>query len=258
MVLLICDICQEEYEVEKFLFEVACGHGFCETCTNEIKNRPKCPLCRKLRSKLPPHRVYFTPADALVEHQAQSLSNGLSMVNLESSARNIHNLGTRMSKVMGDSEVSTKLVSAVKDVEERIQYFSLELQRERDEKSAMQRKIDLWYPRVNLVEAMERKAKCLEAKVRELKQENASLQTTNNQARLLQDDQRKLRDIIYDQEEIITTKDREIAQLKMHKGEGEKQIKLLKKKLKALSKSHPPRGDPNDTLLIQRSNTSPS
>ncbi|KAK7040249.1 hypothetical protein VNI00_009715 [Paramarasmius palmivorus] len=263
---LVCDICQEEYGLEKFLFEAACGHGFCETCTKETKSRSTCPLCRAKRSAVPPHRVYITPVDAPAEDQAQSLINGLSKVNTQSSPRRTRNLRTRTERIVesldGNSDVVTKLLAAVKDLEERLRYFPLELQRERDEKAALQRKVDLWYPRVNAVEEMERKQACLQSKLRELKQENASLQTSNNEIKLLHDtaqnELKKYNDIVAGQMDVMAAKDKELAQLKVQKDENEKQIRLLKKKLKALAKSQPPRtdtNDPNDSLFIERSNT---
>ncbi|KAJ8078374.1 hypothetical protein PM082_000581 [Marasmius tenuissimus] len=43
----ICTVCQDEYGPDKLPATNACGHSFCDDCTNELKQRVEaCPLCR--------------------------------------------------------------------------------------------------------------------------------------------------------------------------------------------------------------------
>ncbi|KAF9262898.1 hypothetical protein L218DRAFT_1077562 [Marasmius fiardii PR-910] len=268
MLLLICDICQEELSVDKFLFEPSCGHGFCTTCTDATKSRDNCPICRKHKLKnAPPHRVFLTPSTSRTEDRATSLKNSLSLLDSNSTPRQFRNVTSKLRTIatnstsgLDNNDVAAQLLASAKNMEDRLQYLPHQLQLERDEKVALQRKVDLWHERIQMVESQEREIKCLKATVRELNQNVATLQTQNNQlsgsADGLRKEQEKLQRVIAKQKNTITEKDEQISGLELQKEDGEKQNHLLKKKFKALSaKSSRRQSDTNDSLLIDTSNT---
>ncbi|KAJ8093374.1 hypothetical protein PM082_020231 [Marasmius tenuissimus] len=267
MILFICDICQDDKSLDDFTFEAACGHGFCKNCSEETKSRENCSLCRKPKLKnVPPHRVYLTPSTSAIEDQATSLTNSLSALDSNSTPRRFQNVATKTrvisARLDSEGDTASKLLDAAKGMEERLQYFAQQLQLERDEKKALQEKVDLWHSRIIQAGAQERENTCLKASIRESKQDIAHLQTENNNlARhidAMRKEQEKLQGTNSRHGKAAVEKDELIEELTHAKEEAEKKNRLLKQKLKALTSSksaRTPADHANDSLLVDYSNT---
>ncbi|KAG7086363.1 hypothetical protein E1B28_002323 [Marasmius oreades] len=265
MLLLICDICQEELSIDKFLFQSSCGHGFCTTCTDATKSRETCPLCRKPKLKnVPPHRVYLTPSTSRIEDHATSLTNSLSILDSGSTPKQFRKVSSKLrtianSKALGNSDIAVQLLASAKNMEERLQYIPHQLQLERDEKVALQRKVDLWHARIQMVESQERQIKCLKATIRESNQNVARLQSEINKLTVCADglrkEQEKLQKVSDQQKKTIAEKEVRLSDLQLQVEDREKKNRLLKQKLKAVSKSTRPPADGNESLFIDSSNT---
>ncbi|KAL0062485.1 hypothetical protein AAF712_010618 [Marasmius tenuissimus] len=284
MILFICDICQDDKSLDDFTFEAACGHGFCKNCSEETKSRENCSLCRKPKLKnVPPHRVYLTPSTSAIEDQATSLTNSLSALDSNSTPRRFQNVATKTrvisARLDSEGDTASKLLDAAKGMEERLQYFAQQLQLERDEKKALQEKVDLWHSRIIQAGAQERENTCLKASIRESKQDIAHLQTENNNlARhidAMRKEQEKLQGTNSRHGKAAVEKDELIEELTHAKEEAEKKVqriyllchppahkdhqnRLFKQKLKALTSSkssRTPTDHANDSLLVDYSDT---
>ncbi|KAF5344279.1 hypothetical protein D9758_012316 [Tetrapyrgos nigripes] len=244
ILLFICDICQEDLPLEKFLF-YKCGHGYCEGCTAKNK-QISCPMCRKRRDH-EPFRVYLTPAATTVEGKADAIIRSLHAVGPDSSTESTKIIGNKLrilSRELNDHEATaSRLLAAMKYLDDRMGPLFYQLRLEQDEKQALQEKVNLWLPRVRLTEKLEREVKCLKEHLHESKQETARALESNSELRKELEwkdrENAKLRQMIAEQAGVIDVKDAEIARWMKTAEDEAKQAKLFKKKMKVMSKGLP-------------------
>ncbi|KAK7438429.1 hypothetical protein VKT23_018043 [Stygiomarasmius scandens] len=258
--LVLCDICQEDLPLERFLF-YNCGHGYCDTCTPAITQRT-CPMCRKKRDH-EPHRVYLTPAATTVEEKAKALGRALNSVGPESSEQATRRIGKKIHDFAKEAKVdeitASKLLGVAKNMDERIAPLFFQLRLEQDEKRALQDKVNLWLPRVNKTESVERQVACLKEHLQE--QKKALTEAEMEKAKLAgwisaqTQEIESLKDTMSQQLGVISLKNAEIAQLKKIAEDEARHAGLYKKKLKLLSKGQPRhKKDLDDSLIVRPPN----
>ncbi|THV06923.1 hypothetical protein K435DRAFT_417182 [Dendrothele bispora CBS 962.96] len=256
--LVLCDICQEDLPLERFLF-YRCGHGYCDSCTPKITQRT-CPMCRQKRDH-EPHRVYLTPAATTVEEKGKALGLALDSIGPESSTKSTRNIGKRIKsfaeEVNVEQATADRLLNVAKEMDERIAPLFFQLQLEQHEKLALQEKVNQWLPRVKNAQKVEREVECLKGHLAEKQKALVHANEVNARQAVAIEKQRQeidtLKDMISQQMGIISLRDAEVVQWKKNVEDEQMQTRLYKKKLKVLSKGLTQRkgnSDDNDDSLI--------
>ncbi|KAL0570397.1 hypothetical protein V5O48_011555 [Marasmius crinis-equi] len=185
------------------------------------------------------------------------------MLDTNSPPQHFQNAASKMKAVVegvdGNGTIASHLLASARNMEDRLAYFAHHVQMERDEKDALQQKVNMWHSRVLQADALARENKCLKANAREAQRDIARLQTENNKLGRVVNGLKAEGERICGVEKVVEEKDRIIEELRGQIEEAKKENRLMKRKLKALSSSKPSRkravADPNDSLLVDYSNT---
>ncbi|KAJ4475574.1 hypothetical protein J3R30DRAFT_3500665 [Lentinula aciculospora] len=273
MAKLLCEICYQARSLDNFLFST-CGHGFCTSCTTSLDKSRTCPSCRKPRKKADVHKLYFTlpEQDVIDVHsEAQSLIHSMTNIHTESTLsltdKVTNGLKEAAKKSKMDADTASKLLEVAKNMEDNLRPIFFRLQLERDEKRALQEKVNLWQPRVIQVEALKAEVARSKQELESVIRANQRTIAKNNQlASQLEADRveiEKLRKDVIDERRLYKERDELVQQLKRDLEYSRKQAVFLNKKLKVLAQSSSSNrisagNTADDTLIVKPAVLGPS
>lgn len=243
-----CPICTDSYPLESFLF-LACGHGCCDSCTENYKGKV-CSICRKAKGSIEPHQIYFTAVDDSQEGRIAYNARRLESLDSTSEASRVAATAGSVREMVNDTPLDDSLISrliqAAEDLEERLPIYA-QLEAERHNNATLKARIDE-----------------LEQSLLDVREDCSDIACQREDALkkcevLFQDAKRRI-DREQAQKDLIGHKakqqkkemEREIARLNSLCLEQEKQIKLEKKKSRALGRQYSRQRieDTDDTLIV--------
>ncbi|KAK0458617.1 uncharacterized protein EV420DRAFT_367729 [Desarmillaria tabescens] len=243
-----CPICTDSYPLESFLF-LACGHGCCDSCTNNYKGKV-CSICRKAKGSVEPHQIYFTVVDDSLEGKVLYNAGKLESLDSLSEPRHIAATADSLRQIVKDTPLDDSLISrliqAADNLEERL-------------------------PIYDQLEAERRNSATLKARINELDQNLLVVQECCSDIERQREDALHKCEVLFQdskrrisreqtQKEFLDQRakqqkkemEREIARLTSLCLEKEKQIKLEKKKSRALARQYTRQSveDNDDSLIV--------
>ncbi|KAE9392386.1 hypothetical protein BT96DRAFT_924754 [Gymnopus androsaceus JB14] len=241
MVDVQCDICCETFPLEGFLFS-PCGHGFCETCTQSLESSRQCPSCRKPRKKGQLHRIFVTAPEDTQAH-AQSLANSMNHLRPDSSPSSAKKVPEEIRRIVEklevDEDTANNLLKVAKNMEERLVPIFFRMQLEQDEKRALQEKVNAWHPKIMQAESSASEVVRLKKELEKVEHSKQTMASENDRlTKLLEAETKeseKLRRDVIDERRLAKEKDVLVYQLVQEKENADKQVTLVKKKLKVLA-----------------------
>ncbi|PBK83745.1 hypothetical protein ARMGADRAFT_1018972 [Armillaria gallica] len=245
-----CPICTDSYPLESFLF-LACGHGCCESCTLKYKGKV-CSICRKAKGSVEPHQIYFTVVDDSREGKMAYNAGKLEGLDSASEASHVAATADCLRSMVNDTQLDDSLISrliqAAQNLEERLPIYA-QLEAERHSNATLKARIDELEQ--GLLVSHEN---CLDI---ERQREDAL-----HKCQVLFQDAKRRIDREQAQKDLICQKakqqkkemEREIARLTSLCLEQEKQIKLEKKKSRAVARQYSRQRveDNDDTLIVTK------
>ncbi|PPQ78364.1 hypothetical protein CVT25_011647 [Psilocybe cyanescens] len=214
------------------------GHYLCTTCYDRI-SKPECPLCRFIITS-PPHRIYLDPSDVIDTKQKRpQVLNGLDKINKDTPADSVEKASRRMKKLCEkegeDPVVAAQILRAIQNLERRIAPMFKQLADVKELNTQLQEQL-----RAAESSKSNYKEKVSKAKL-EVEKEKEETER-----------QRKRADKYLT---LVKEKDVNIQKLQEAMTAQEREIRLLKTKLKALGKGQKRRprqsSDADASLLIE-------
>ncbi|KAF5349594.1 hypothetical protein D9756_008925 [Leucocoprinus leucothites] len=260
---LLCTICHQSNTYDKFLAQ-HCGHVFCGDCTTQISRRErKCPTCRREWGSRSPFRLYLNFPDpdksTRVFHHLESIDKDSSAILVEKTSGIIRDLAEDPDIPM-THDAATLLLDAALRLEERVSPLASELGYVRQENEALRQQL----------KDLNAQLKSKDALVSDLDRLNQTVMEREVAISLVRDElahekqkrqsehdtNRRLTRSLRKKQEEIKTKENEIDSLKSGIVERDKQLGLMKSKLRALVKlTKPPKTpvqNPDDSLIVER------
>ncbi|KAK0474842.1 hypothetical protein IW261DRAFT_1497332 [Armillaria novae-zelandiae] len=243
-----CPICTDSYPLESFLF-LACGHGCCHSCTKIYKGKV-CSTCRKAKGSVEPHQIYFTVVDDSQEGRMAYNAGKLEGLDSASEASHVAATAESLRRMVNDTPLDDSLISrliqAAENLDERLPIYS-QLEDERHNNATLKARIDELEQ--TLFDVQENSSDIVRQREDALHKSEV----------LFQDAKRRI-DREQAQKDLICQKakqqkkemEREIARLTSLCLEQEKQIKLEKKKSRAVARQYSRQRveDNDDTLIV--------
>ncbi|SJL04760.1 uncharacterized protein ARMOST_08130 [Armillaria ostoyae] len=243
-----CPICTDSYPLESFLF-LACGHGCCDSCTRNYKGK-SCTICRKAIGSVEPHQIFITVVDDSREGKIAYNARRLESLDSASEASHVAATADSLRKMVNDTPLDDSLISrliqAAENLEERLPIYA-QLEAERHSNATLKARIDELEQDLLVTQG-----NCLDI---ERQREDAL-----HKCKVLFQDSKRRIDREQAQKDLICQKakqqkkemEREIARLTSLCLEQEKQIKLEKKKSRAVARQYSRQRveDNDDTLIV--------
>ncbi|KAG7453094.1 uncharacterized protein BT62DRAFT_925636 [Guyanagaster necrorhizus] len=244
-----CPICTDSYPLESFLF-LACGHGCCDGCTKNYKGKV-CSICRKPKGLVDPHQIYFTVVDDSFEGKVSYSAGKLESLGSLSASSHVASTASNLREMIRDTPLDDSLISrllqAADNLEERLPIYD-QLEAERHSNATLKTRVD------------ELEQDLLISREYCLSVDREHKEILHNYAVSLQESKRLI-EHEHTQKELVYQKakqqkkemEMEIARLTSLCLEQEKQIKLEKKKSRALARQHTRKRveeDNDDSLVV--------
>ncbi|KAF8894839.1 hypothetical protein BD779DRAFT_1503214 [Infundibulicybe gibba] len=239
-----CNVCCDSLPLNLFRF-LECGHGLCLDCTNAVRSNPLCAICRKPKGKVEPRQIYITIVGSTIEERAKNVSDRLDMIDTETPAISIERAGRKLKDIgkylPPGSCVATELLEAADNLQKRLFPVFSDLERERKERTVLESQIDSLRDKIKVTESLGARNLALESQLRIARKDFEAALSATGKAKdhtlKQQEEVERLKITTQRQSGKITSQEQEIQQLQLSLEDREKQINLLKKKLKALAKS---------------------
>lgn len=239
---LLCTVCHQIASYDKFLAQ-HCGHVFCQDCTTYLSRERKCPTCRRKWGSMSPFRLYLNfPESGQIIHHLENTDESSSAFPLE-----------RMSEVIKDFIADCdNLMShdTAMHLEQLVVPIASEFEHTRQENKMLRQKLKDADAQLKSKE-VSREALTVDLErlnQASMTQEVAIITMRNELAhekqkrQSEQDTSRRLARSLHKRQEEVKTKAHEIISLRSEIEEREKQMCLMKSKLRALIKlTRPPK-----------------
>ncbi|RDB19191.1 hypothetical protein Hypma_013645 [Hypsizygus marmoreus] len=257
-----CNICQDIFLFDQFRY-FHCGHGFCMTCLEQTRKQRVCAICRHPKGSQEPFPIYINFIEPTVPEQPLSIVKGLDKIDIDSPAISLRRAARKIKEEakLFDEGTARDLIDAAQRLEDRLLPLLSELEREKAEKAALLKKIDNLKVKSKEVDAKEAEIASLRSRLHDANEgcEKAISLAEEARDRAVNEmkENSRLRDVLQRLHRSIKQKDEEIQEAQASLDDYQKQKRLLKIKLHAITKQkkqHPKATgqDPDESLQIER------
>ncbi|KAF9453740.1 hypothetical protein P691DRAFT_813102 [Macrolepiota fuliginosa MF-IS2] len=240
---LLCTICHQTDSYRRFLIQ-HCGHVFCEDCISQISTRERrCATCRRDWGSHSPFRIYLNFPDpdksSRVLHHIESIDQDTPAIFADKAGDIIKGLVNGPNKPI-DDDTATALLQAVHRLEERVAPLMSDLEHAREDNEVLRQELKTVNSQLKSKEALTIEIDRLNRTVMEREVAITSMRDElvhEKQKRNSENEtNRRLTRSLRKKQEEIGSKEKEIEGLRAEIQERDKQLSLMKTKLRALAK----------------------